>query len=143
MVDAIWNSVVVGAHADTYKLLQTPYEQYDKKVTELDAKTKQSKEELDKLLPKIGNLVDDTCVHKSINKSCNIFHTFSVGLTNPSFSSLTAASPSARTRRPTRRSCGPGAPRARATTSCTTTTSSGACFCLAYIIGDAWVYGAD
>lgn len=36
--------------------------QYDKKVIELDAKTKQSKEELDKLLPKIGNIVDDTYV---------------------------------------------------------------------------------
>lgn len=28
----------------------------------MDAKTKQLKEELDKLLPKIGNIVDDTCV---------------------------------------------------------------------------------
>jgi hypothetical protein len=29
-------------------------------VTDADAKTKQLKEELDKLLPKIGNIVDDT-----------------------------------------------------------------------------------
>lgn len=48
----------------------TPHpRQYDKKVTELDAKTKQYKEELDKLLPKIGNLVDDTCVRMTENGS--------------------------------------------------------------------------
>ncbi len=28
----------------------------------MEAMTKQLKEELDKLLPKIGNIVDDTCV---------------------------------------------------------------------------------
>jgi hypothetical protein len=42
---------------------QYPHAQFDKKILELEAQAKASKEELDKLLPKIGNIVDDTWVH--------------------------------------------------------------------------------
>lgn len=42
------------------KDLVSQIKDYDKKVLEMDNAVKVAKEELDKLLPKIGNIVDDT-----------------------------------------------------------------------------------